>query len=481
MKSCFFGKRISALVFLFMLLIVLMHACTNGSSLPDRELEGIAQLDDGYCSVDPFCQDLEFQKEGKLLFLESGDEGKFVVIAPGRMKLSIGEETLVLGYTLSDKKLELKFEDYRQVYYYSNEREENVAQLGQSTDTEQNFIQPNQPTVILPTTSQSEVESTNVQDSVEVRFTLSYTLDANETLEKNAHYRMELADGTLGSAHMVKQEPNLTDIEFSRDGTLLVASAGDAGIIVWDLITGSIITDITGRSMHTKVNSGGEYLVVETSYCSPIVLKSHSLEYVRSIEGGVCTTLIDIHPIEDIVSVNVSTEGGVLFELLTGNKVDVIPDCYQPYFSSDGQNIFCFPGDNSIEVWDYQTRERLSSFKLGVPILYQSLSISPIDNKIAFSCNETGSILLYDLVMNESIQLAQFSSSDPVYRTSFSGDGRLIAASDSKKVYIWDVASAKLIFEINQSDDRFGEISFIPGTRQLAIKYPKRIEVWSEN
>ena len=482
MKSGLFGKRISALSFLFMLLIVLMYACSNGSSLLDRELEGIAQLDDGYCSVDIFCQDLEFQKEGKLFFLESGDEGKFVVIAPGRMKLSIGQETLVVGYTLSDKKLELKFDDYSQVYHYSNEPEENVAQLVQPTDTEKNLIQPNQPTEIPPNLSQNEVESFDVQESVEVRFNRSYTLDANETLEKNAHYRMELVDGTLGSADMVKQDPYLTDIEFTHDGTFLVASAADAGIITWDVISRSIIADDNvGRCMYTKVNLDGEYFVVETSYCSIGILNSKSLEYIGSIEGGVCTTLNDIHPYEDIVSTSVSNEGSVLFDLMTGIRIDVIPNCHWTAFSSDGKSIYCFLGDQLVEVWNYQTKERQSSHQLGVTIRYHSLSVSPIEELIAFAHNETGSILIYDFVTKESIELVQLSSSDPIYHTSFSGDGRLVAASDSNNVYIWDVASAKLVFEIKQSDINVADISFIPGTRQLAIAYSKWIEVWGED
>ena len=482
MKKGIFGKRIAASLFLFMLLILTMPACTSGSNSPDRELEGIAQLDGGYCSVDIFCQDLEFQKEGKLLFLESGDEGRFVVIAPGRMKLLVGEETLVVGYTLSDRKLELKFADSSQVYYYANEVEENVAQLDQPTGSEDNSPQQNQPTDIPPNPTQPEIESKNVQESAEVTFFYSYTLDANDTLEKNAHYRMELVDGTLGSADMVKQDPILTDLEFTRDGKLLIASAADAGIMTWDLASRSVIADRgDGRCMETRVSPDGEYVFVETSYCQIAALKSQTLESSGSIEGEMCTTLNDVHPDEYVVLT--STGGGkvVIHDLLNSNEIGSIPACYRAIFSSDGKRIVCFSEDQSIEVWDYHTKERLSSYQLGVPYGYYSISMSPADNVIAFSHNETGGILLYNFVTGESIELQPISSSGSIYHTSFSGDGSLVAASDSYNVYIWDVESASLVFEIRQSDYYVADIAFIPGTRQLAIAYPKWIEVWSED
>lgn len=482
MKTGIFGKRIAFLIFLFMLFIVLMPACTNGANSPDRELQGIAQLDDGYCSADIFCQDLEFQKEGKLTFLESGDEGKFVVIAPGRMKISVGEETLVLGYTLVDGKLELKFDEYSQVYYYANEVEQNSAELDQPTQIEESATQKDQPTEIPPTETQAEIELVDIQESEEVTFSYSFTLDANDTLEKNAHYRMELVDGSLGSADMVKQDPYLTDIDFTRDGKLLIASAGDAGIMTWDLASRSVIADRgDGRCMDAKVSPDGEYVFVETSYCIIAALKSQSLESAGSIEGEICTTLNDVHPSEYIVLT--STGGGkvVIHDLLDGNEIGSIPGCNRAVFSSDGKSIVCFLEDKSVEVWDYQTKERLSSHQLGVPYGYYSLSVSPIDDVIAFSHNETGGILLYNFVTKESIELQPISSSGSIYHTAFSGDGRLVAASDSYNVYIWDVKSASLVFEIRQSDYYVADIAFMPGTRQLAIAYPKWIEVWSED
>ena len=482
MKERTSWQRMAALLSLFMLLILTIPACTSWAHSSDRELEGIAQLNSGYCSGDIFCQDLEFQKEGKLLFLVSGDVGRFVVISPGKIKLSVGEDTFVVGYTLSDGKLKLKFDDYSLDYYYADEIAENIAQPDQPTDTGQNVMQQEHLTLIPPTTTQPEFDVDDIEDIGEVTFSCSYTLDANDTLEKNAHSRMQLVDDTLGLADMVKQDPNLTDLEFTQDGKFLIASAADAGIMTWDLASRSVIADRgDGRCIDTKVSPDGKYVVVETSYCFINVMKSQSLEPVSSIEGEICTTLNDVHPNEYIVLV--STGGGkiVIHDLLNGNEINSIPACNWAVFSGDGKSVICFLADHTVEVWDYQTMEKLSSHQPGIPYGYHSLSVSPIDDVIALSHNETGGILLYNFVTKESIELQPIPSTGSIDRTAFSGDGSLVAASDSTNVYIWDVVSTSLVFEIRQSDYYVADIAFIPGTKQLAIAYPKWIEVWSED
>jgi len=194
-----------------------------------------------------------------------------------------------------------------------------------------------------------------------------------------------------------------------------------------------------------------------------------------------CTTLNDVHPSDYVVLT--STGGGkvVIHDLLNGDEIDSIPACYWAVFSSDGRSIVCLSEGQSIEVWEYQTLEKLSSHQLGVPYRYYSISVSPTDDVIAFSYNETGGILLYNFVTKDSSELQAISSSGSIYHTSFSDDGSLVAASDSYNVYIWDAESASLIFEIRQSDYYVEDIAFMPGTRQLAIAYPKWIEVWSED
>ena len=117
---------------------------------------------------------------------------------------------------------------------------------------------------------------------------------------------------------------------------------------------------------------------------------------------------------------------------------------------------------------------------MGVQINYYSLSVSPTEDVIAFGYGGFDGIELFDFYKMESIYILHNKSLNPIYKTAFSGDGRLIAGSDSENVYIWDVESGLLLCEIVQNHGYIGDIVFIPGTRQLAIAYPQWVEVWSE-
>ena len=464
-------KRLALLLIPVILLFLFLSACSLEMSSPDRELVGIAEKTDFFCSSNIFCQDLEFRENGELLFLSSGDEGQYVVIAPGKLKLTVDSEALAVDYTLQDETLTLNVNGSSQSYHF-------VAITKNETDQ----IEQEPKTPVAET--QIWFQPTISQEDSEVYFKHLYTLDAQETLEKNAYYRLELTDG-IGSADMVKQEPLLGDLEFSHDGDLLYIAAGDAGMMVWDLASRSVISDLDGRYISVEVNSDGQYVVVDTSQCLLEVRKSPSLEFVAEIMGDGCTTLYDIHPYNNSVATS-GIDGDVLFfHLPTGDllgSMDNIynPDCLRVVFSNDGNDLVCLTGDQAVEVWDFNNKEKINSHQMGVQINYYSLSVSPTEDVIAFGYGGFDGIELFDFYKMESIYILHNKSLNPIYKTAFSGDGRLIAGSDSENVYIWDVESGLLLCEIVQNHGYIGDIVFIPGTRQLAIAYPQWVEVWSE-
>jgi len=83
-------------------------------------------------------------------------------------------------------------------------------------------------------------------------------------------------------------------------------------------------------------------------------------------------------------------------------------------------------------------------------------------------------------ITEEKTEFRPDASDEKFYRTAFSEDGRLVAISGSENIYIWEVKSASLVFEIRQDNSTVADIAFIPGTRQLAIAYATWIEVWNE-
>lgn len=456
--------------------ISFFSACNLVGNSPDDQLIGVAELADYFCSPDLFCQGLEFQQGGKILFRDTEDVGRYAVIAPGKLKIKVSTDSFVFDYLLQDDTLTLSLDGDSQSYFFSTEAQNESANIELVEEEHVPDIQAQH----VPIATQENPEFT---------FTYLYTLDAIETLEKNAHYRLEMTDG-LGSAEMVKQEPIISDLEFSNDGNYLYVAAGDAGMMTWDVASRSVVADLEGRFITIEVTSNGEYIVVDTSQCLLEVRQSSGLVHVADVSGEGCTTLFDVHPYENIVAAS-GVNGEVLFfDLPNGGLTSVLntskQDFYPAMFLADGSLLGSSSGEYAIDVWNYHTGELISNHQLGIQIDSASISFSPTDSVIAFgpdnfdALTHEGAIVLYDLEARTSIELLHDNPSHRIYKTSFSGDGQLVAGSDSKNVYIWDVESGELIFEISQDNGYIGDIAFIPGNRQLAIAYPTWIEIWGE-
>jgi len=66
----------------------------------------------------------------------------------------------------------------------------------------------------------------------------------------------------------------------------------------------------------------------------------------------------------------------VVHDLLSGSEIDSIQDCRFAVYSRSGSSIICFSGNQSIDVLDSQTLERLSRHQLGGSVDFYSLSVS---------------------------------------------------------------------------------------------------------
>lgn len=463
------------LTFLFISVCIVtstLYGCNLESNSPDNQLVGLAELVDYFCSVDIFCQDLEFQEDRSLLFRYTGDEGRYAVIAPGKLKISTNIDSFVFDYSLEGETLILSLDGNSQRYNFVAETQ------NESIYTELVEEDPARQTQI-------EDEPTATQESMEITFTHMYTLDALETLDKNAHYRLELTNG-LGSAEMVRQKPIIGDLEFSDNGKYLYVAAGDAGMMTWDMASRSVVADLDGRFITIEVAPNGEYIVVDTSHCLLEVFKTPELISLANISEEGCTTLFDIHPNKNITVASGVDRDVLFFNLPNGVVIGAlsilntsIPNCSLAIFSADGNELICLTGDQEIDVWDYVSKEKITSHPIEQQIHFSSMSVSPNEEIIALGQSELGGVVLYNFGSDESYEFFN-NSSISIEKTAFSGDGRLVAGSDSKSVFIWDVDSGELVFEISQDNDYIGDIAFIPGTRQLAVAYPTWIEIWGE-
>ncbi|HAF48001.1 MAG TPA: hypothetical protein DCL08_02030 [Anaerolineaceae bacterium] len=101
-------------IFIFSLIIFFLlpnlSACNSASNGPEKTLWGTWKFVDNQNGSNEYFFDLEFQEDGSLVLAGDDQNNEFVVIAPGRLKISKGEESEVVNYEIADDILTLYFE-----------------------------------------------------------------------------------------------------------------------------------------------------------------------------------------------------------------------------------------------------------------------------------------------------------------------------------------------------------------------------------
>jgi len=90
-----------------------LASCTGSSWNPEADLWGKWTYVSSQAGEDFYKQNLEFLEDGQLLVGGNGYQDltvmPYVIIAPGRIKITMGQQSVVLNYVLSDETLELSF------------------------------------------------------------------------------------------------------------------------------------------------------------------------------------------------------------------------------------------------------------------------------------------------------------------------------------------------------------------------------------
>jgi len=155
---------------LLILLIVLNSlSCSGGAGNPQSALVGQWEIVDGNSSVGAFASNLEFTADNKLntagSWLSEGTSFEYVVIAPGRMKISQGDESEVINFSVEEDRLTLIFEDGSNEYVLVSKAVNDptaVADLPDESGSTQTAIPvlPTNTAALIPTNTQEILSST---------------------------------------------------------------------------------------------------------------------------------------------------------------------------------------------------------------------------------------------------------------------------------------------------------------------------------
>ncbi|MBW8878094.1 MAG: hypothetical protein JF614_24285 [Acidobacteria bacterium] len=139
---------------------------------------------------------------------------------------------------------------------------------------------------------------------------------------------------------------------------------------------------------------------------------------------------------------------------------------YGVAFSPDGKRLASASADDTVILWDVDSRKPLATLKGHKDEVY-SVAFSP-DGKRLASASLDKTVILWDVDSRKPLATLK-GHKDEVYSVAFSPDGkRLASASRDKTVILWDVDSRKPLARLEGHKDWVNSVAFSPDGKRLA-------------
>jgi hypothetical protein len=236
---------------------------------------------------------------------------------------------------------------------------------------------------------------------------------------------------------------SVNGVEFSADGSLLVAAAGEAGLYgearVYRVGGGTLSQTIRGHrdSLYTAALSPDGTLLATGGYDNTIKL--------WNVASGQELQTLDAH-------------NGAVFEVA---------------FRPGGKVLASASGDRTVKLWDVATGERLDTLKESTQELY-ALAISPDGTRLA-AAGVDNRIRVWRLTPDarEGTNLlveTKFAHEMPVLRLTWSADGRTIAsAGEDRLVKIWNADTLTIRQTLEPQSDWASGLAIGPAGDLLVV------------
>ncbi|MCH5312188.1 MAG: TIR domain-containing protein [Prevotella sp.] len=305
-----------------------------------------------------------------------------------------------------------------------------------------------------------------------------YTEEAEYALRNAFQQKVAILRGHLG---------DLISIDFSSDGNLLITSAYDNTIRIWDIYTGRCINTFeSGNWIYRNVITSASFSpdqksILRTNSDSAIVIcDSKTFEVKMLLKGhgfgGISSAFYnkDGHYI-----VSASWDKTIrIWDTYTGECLHIIeePDeVNYAIFSKNEHYIISASENNLIRIWDTNSWQCLHVLK-GHKSSVNSICVSP-DDKYLVSASKDNTLRIWrvDKGLCEHVLIGHTASVNSV---SISPDGKyIVSGSDDGTIRKWDFKTGKCL-SVKDRLTTVTNVAYSPNGEFLVSASNKTISIW---
>lgn len=261
----------------------------------------------------------------------------------------------------------------------------------------------------------------------------------------------------------------IRDCCFVHQGRILLTTAHDQRVIVWNAETGEKLDSITLLDWPRSIAVSVRGLIAfgcgpESPSPSTDAINSSSVRLGR-------------------LTVKENSSGLSAQLRLTGELQGAYGEVYDLDFSPDGRMLAAASEDGSVRVWNHDARQLITTFS-GHNGPVSSVSFSA-NGKRALSAGHhvqgdwtAGEAYLWDVVTGHQRQA--YRHGQLLFDAVFDAEGRVITAGDDRRIKIWDAESGGLVEEINAHANLIRRLAVSPDGNLLAsASEDNSVRVWN--
>lgn len=282
--------------------------------------------------------------------------------------------------------------------------------------------------------------------------------------------------------------PTLGSLDFSPDGTRLVA-AGANQAFIWEIPTGDLRSRFTAHTAPIDTvdfSPDGDQILSGAADGTSRIWDSATRQQIRSFAaatGQPNPAVFSLDGTEVLAGSGLNLPR--LWNAISGEELRTFSGHTEPVIavalSPDGEKALTGSVDTTAILWDAETGERLLTVSRHDEMI-TAVEFSP-DGTQFLTSSIDGSIRLWDVASGD--QTSVFFQGSPVVSAVFSPDGKHIISCDDGwpgRAYLWDISSGAIVRTFSESEDGFGGVNGVavsPDQTAIATSHSDgQIRLW---